>query len=216
MGSKDEDGNKAATIRMNDLMSKAIPAEARIPKLLRGNDGQLFLAPVVPETKKKLSRCWLDCCPDEDREFPLRTVVCCSMFLNGAGMTLFYLSLLDYPSTEHDFWHKSGLLWPFFSGRNFDASGKFSLTLQGILQLLRGRQTQNCITEILYIQESIYSGSGSVCLRAFCAYYVPGQDGGQCGNNHYSTPSVSLDLSLVLSPRRLPTSTAEASGGEES
>merc|ERR1712098_646390 len=39
---------------------------------------------------KKRTRCWCDCCPDSDLEFPLRTFAFCALFMN----MLFFFSTL--------------------------------------------------------------------------------------------------------------------------
>jgi len=65
-------------------MCKAIPADARIPKLIQGPQGQFFIVDPKPdrESLNKRTRCCCDCCPDSDLEFPLRTFTFCALCMN--------------------------------------------------------------------------------------------------------------------------------------
>lgn len=76
-------GKAPAKTTVESLTNKAIPAEARIPHLIRGDDGQVFIVESKPQDKKETTclSCF-DCCPDTDIEFPLRTVVCCTLWVD--------------------------------------------------------------------------------------------------------------------------------------
>jgi len=118
------------------MLAKAVPAEARVPKLIHGENGQVFIMDQRSEKDKPqtAARCFCDCCPDSDLEFPLRTYACCTIWWSFP----FYIAFVSYwyGVDVHTPKHSLIQLRPDISRKNdpsYDYSGKWEDWRRGVL-----------------------------------------------------------------------------------